>query len=307
MHPVSMKIKKEKFNLFHFISFCLMRLCCALINLLPYRIARKLGDFIGNVLYIVYYPRRKVALENMRQALGDELSEKDIKRNVRKSFIHLILIFIEFIRIPKMVKDFSKYVTIDREQIVWDNLAEGKGVILLISHYGNWELMAVMAGVIGYPIYAIGRPMKNRFLYNYIEKIRGYTGLVSIPKKGVARDVIRALKNNKVVAILFDQYAGSAGVPVNLFGRTAWTTDAVYQFASRTGAKVISAYNTRQKDGTHKIYVEDPFTLVKSGNKKEDALRNTALFNANLEKWIRKYPDQWLWLHKRWKTPRKYQ
>ena len=284
-----------------------MRLTCAFINLLPYCAAQKLGHFIGDFLYIVYFPRRKVAYENMYKSLGNELSDKEIKRNVRKSFIHLILIFIEFVRIPKMVKDFSKYVTIDRKEIVWESLSHGNGVILLISHYGNWELMAVMAGIIGYPIYAIGRPLKNRYLYNYIEKIRGYTGLVSIPKKGAARDVIKALKNNKVVAILFDQYAGSAGVPVDLFGRKAWTTDAVAQFASRTGAKVIPAYNTRQPDGTHKIYVEDPVELVETGNKKEDIIKTTRLFNENLEKWVRKHPEQWLWLHKRWKTPRKFQ
>ncbi|MCD6460825.1 lysophospholipid acyltransferase family protein [bacterium] len=302
-----MKNKPEKFNLFHYLSFCLMRLCCVLVNLLPYKTAQKSGHFIGNCLYLIYYPRRKVALENMRNALGGELSDKEITRFVRKSFIHLILIFIEFIRIPKMVKNFSRYVTIDRKEIVWDCLSHGKGVILLISHYGNWELMAVMAGLIGYPICAVGRALKNRYLYNYIEKIRGYTGLVSIPKKGAARDVIKALKNNKVVAILFDQYAGSAGVPVKLFGRTAWTTDAVAQFAARTGAVVVPAYNTRQADGTHRIYVEDPIPTINTGNRKEDIMQNTALYNENLEKWIRKHPEQWLWLHKRWKTPRKYQ
>jgi len=229
-----------------------------------------------------------------------------LRHIARQSFINLTLISIEFIRIPKLIKHFDKYVTIERKEIVWDGLKKGTGVILLISHYGNWELMAVLAGIIGYPISAVGRPMKNPFIYRYIENLRQITGLKSLKKKGVAREVMAELKANRVVAILFDQYAGSAGVAVPLFGRPAYTTTAVAQLALHTKAQVIPAYNTRYPDGTHIVSVGDPIPTIKTGDKQHDIIKNTENYNKNLEKWVRKNPHLWFWVHKRWKTPRKY-
>lgn len=304
---MSVKIESYQGNFFQYAVYLLLRVICTLINSIPWTVARKIARSTGYGLYYLLSGRRRIALDNLRHALSDTYTEEELRRIARRSFGNLGLLVMEFVRIPQMVRrGFLNYVTIDRKEIVWKELEKEKGVILLISHYGNWELMAVMAGIIGYPISAVGRPMKNRYIYRYIERIRGYSGLKALQKKGVAREVITELRSNRVVAILFDQYAGSSGVAVEFFGRTAYTTQAVAQFAMRTGAPVIAAFNTRQPDGTHRIYVEDPVPTEESGDR-ADAIRiTTQRYNELLESWIRKHPDQWFWFHRRWKTPRKY-
>ncbi|MEW6535405.1 MAG: lysophospholipid acyltransferase family protein [Candidatus Auribacterota bacterium] len=288
----------------YYIQYLLARSACGFLNLIPYRIVCALGRMIGCLGYYLSAKRRAITLDNLREAFGCEYTDPQLHRIARQSFSQLILLLIEFVRIPKLLKDFSRYVTIVRKEIVWQGLEKGNGVILLVSHFGNWELMAIMAGVIGYPISAVGRPMKNPYIYDYVMSLRGMTGLKSLPKKGAAKELMRELRNNRVVAILFDQYAGSAGEVVPFFGRPAYTTTAVAQLALRTGAEVIPAYNVRQPDGTHRIYVDDPIPLTDTGDKAADYISNTLEYNRNLEKWIRQYPSQWFWFHRRWKKPR---
>ncbi len=287
-----------------YIIYLFVRSTCAAVNLVPYKAALALGKIFGSAGYCLMVSRRNIALDNLRNAYRSKKSETEIKQIAKKSFQNLVMVFIEFIRIPRMVKNFSSYVTIERKEIVWQGLDKGNGVILLISHYGNWELMAIMAGVIGYPISAVGRPMKNIYIYKYIERLRQYTGLKSLNKKGAAKEILRELYANKVVAILFDQYAGRSGAKVDFFGRSAYTTPAVAQLALHTGAEVIPAFNVRQPDGTHIIYVEDPVYTEKSTDRQKDILINTEKYNEVLEKWVDKNPHLWFWFHKRWKTPR---
>jgi len=291
-------------NIIYYIQYLFARAACGLLNLIPYRLACIIGRMLGVIAYYLSPKRRAITLDNLREALGCEYKEQELRRIARKSFSQLILLLIEFVRIPKLLKNFSRYVTIERKEIVWQELDKKNGVILLVSHFGNWELMAIMAGVIGYPISAVGRPMKNPYIYDYIMSLRGMTGLKSLPKKGAAKELIRELRNNRVVAILFDQYGGSAGEPIDFFGRPAYTTTAVAQLALRTGASVVPAYNVRQPDGTHIIYVDDPIKTIDTGDKTADYINNTLAYNRNLEKWIRKYSSQWFWFHRRWKKPR---
>lgn len=291
-------------NSIHFLTYLAARCITGILNLLPYPVVQALGRTAGTLVYYCHQSRRAIALDNLRSALGDMYPESELKRIARQSCVNLVLVFLEFIRVPEMVKDFPRYVTLVRGEMVWNELKKGHGVILLVSHYGNWELMAIMAGIVKYPISAVGRPMKNPYIYNYIKRIREYTGLRSLEKKGTARQVMKELKENGVVAILFDQYAGSSGTVVPFFGRTAYTTPVVAQLALHTGASVLPAYNTRNNDGTHTIYVDDPIPLINTGDKEKDIVKNTENYNRNLEKWIKKNPHLWFWFHKRWKTPR---
>jgi len=289
---------------FQFLFYLIVRTLCATINLIPYSLAQNMGKTFGKIGYYLMFARRNIALNNLRNAYRHKKTERELRLIARKSFENLVIVFIEFIRIPKLAKNFFSYVTIENSQTVWDGLKKGKGVILLISHYGNWELMAIMAGKIGYPISAVGRPMKNPYIYAYIERLRQFSGLKSLNKKGAAKEILRELKSNKVVAILFDQYAGRSGAKTLFFGQPALTTTAVAQLAIHTGAQVIPAFNVRQNDGSHIIYVDSPINTVITSDKQHDILVNTQNYNTVLEKWIDKNPHLWFWFHKRWKTPR---
>ena len=294
----------DSFNIIHYIVYLAVITLNGFFNLLPYRWVQSIGTLLGRAIYYLHIPRRKLTIDNIRQAFGAEKNEKELCAIARGSFENMAKVYLEVIRIPHMLKDFTRYVTIERDDITWKALQNKNGVILLVSHYGNWELMAVMAGIIGYPIYAVARPFKNRYIYNRLLKNRELTGLISLKNRGIAKEILGALRANRVVAIVFDQYPGRTGIVVPFFGRDAYTTDAVAQLASRTGAAVIAPFITRQPDGTHKIYVESPIELVNTGDPKSDCRANTILFNQMLEKWISRHPDQWFWFHKRWKKPR---
>ena len=291
---------------FHYVVYLLLRLFCGIINLIPYSMIRLFAKLLGSLFYYIHPPRRKIALENLNHAFGDEYTQNEIKYIARDSFKNLALLAVESIRIPKMLATFSDYVDIKNDQVITEILKSGRGIILLIAHYGNWELMAVKAGLLKYPISAVGRPMKNKFIYRYIKRLRQKTGLKVLNKKGSAKEIIRELKSGRILAILFDQYAGGSALPVKFFGRTAYTTPAVAQLALRTGAIVVPAFDVRNPNGKHTIHVETPLKTINTGNRAEDIKRNTELYNNILEKWIRKNPSQWFWFHKRWKLPRKY-
>ncbi len=277
-----------------------------MMNIIPYRVIRKIGTFLGYVFYCLHSSRRKVTIENLTHAFSNEYTKKEIKEIAKESFVNLMFLAIESIRIPKMLNNFSDYVDIKNDHIITEILQSGQGIILLLAHYGNWELMAVKAGLLKYPISAVGRPMKNMYLYEYITRLREKTGLKVLNKKGSAKEIIRELRSGRIIAILFDQYAGGSGVAVPFFGRNAYTTPAVAQLALRTGAAVVPVFDVRNKDGTHTIYVETPLKTIDTGKKSDDIKKNTELYNNILEEWVRKNPAQWFWFHKRWKVPRKY-
>lgn len=288
-----------------YLNYLLALCACTLLNLIPYRISIILAKLLGWCAYYVMRTRRNITLDNLRRAFGDEMSDAQIRTIARRSFSELTLLFIEFIRIPKMLKNFSKYVTIDRPEVIWNALEKGKGLIMISGHFGNWEMMGILSGLAGFPVYTIGRPMKNRFIYDYITSIRTSTGVQNISNKGVAKELIRHLRANHALAILFDQYAGSRGEPVPFFGRPAYTTTAVAQLSLHTGAPVLPLFVVREKDGTFTVHTMEPLEPVNTGNKKADYIENTRIYNEILETWIRTYPEQWFWFHRRWKKPRR--
>ena len=295
---------QETFNLLHYITYLVVITINGLFNLLPYSWMQFLGGVLGRLVYYCNKPRRDITMDNLRKAYGDSKSEQELRRIARGSFENMVRVYLEVSRVPKLMKNFSRYVTIERENLVWKALEKKKGAILIGSHYGNWELLGLMGGLVGYPVSAVARPFKNKYIYDQLLKNRQLTGLKLLPNRGVAREMLRALKQNRIAAIIFDQYAGRRGIVVPLFGRDAYTHGVVAQLALKTGAPVLALFITRQPDGTHKIFVEDPIELVDTGNKVQDIIANTKSYNDLLEKWIRKNPDQWFWFHKRWKTPR---
>jgi len=186
-------------------------------------------------------------------------------------------------------------------------LQKGRGVLLLASHFGNWELMALAFSLRYSPINIVVRPLDNPFLDKLITKIRTRGGNQLIPKKGSVKKMLRLLAAGEVVALLLDQNpAWYEGVFVPFFNEIACTNKALGTIALRTGAPVIPAFNVRQPDGSYRIFGEQEVVLARSGDTTRDVEENTAKFNKIIETYVRRYPEQWFWVHQRWKT-RPYQ
>jgi KDO2-lipid IV(A) lauroyltransferase len=181
-------------------------------------------------------------------------------------------------------------------------LEKNRGALLLLGHFGNWELMALMSKVIQKTILVIAKPIKNNpWLERWFLESREGIGLEIIPPKKATLKVIQALSQNKVVGILFDQRGKrSKGVWADFFGRKVPTTSGLAVMALKSGAPVLPVFMIRKGFEKHCLIVKEPLELIHTGDFHKDVEANTQLFNNTLESIIREYPDQWLWIHRRW-------
>jgi KDO2-lipid IV(A) lauroyltransferase len=181
-------------------------------------------------------------------------------------------------------------------------LRQGKGALLLLGHFGNWEMMGMVSKRMDHPILVVARPIKkNPRLDGLVNGIRASAGLEVVPAEKASRPILRALAGNRLVGILIDQRAKrSEGIPVEFFGRQAPTTPALAVLALRTEAPVLPVFMVREKDGFHRILIQPPLEVTRSGDVQKDVADNTRRMNGVLEGMIRQFPDQWFWVHQRW-------
>ena len=274
------------------------------VRRLPKRLAMRLGGAIGRFLYQALGKRRQIALENLKMAFGNALSEQARQEICLQSFINAGKTAIEFLRFPKLTcGNIWREVSVTGTEHILHSLDEGRGAIVFLPHFGNWELLALVYGaVIPDRAKALAFPLKNRWLNAFVWKYREHLSLKLILRQQAVRETFRALKSNCAVGFFADQDAGREGVFVNFFGRPASAVRGPVTFALKTGAPLHFSLNIRQPDDRHHVHISPRIVLERSGNFDQDVQTNTARLMNRLEEYIRQYPAQWLWLHNRWKT-----
>jgi KDO2-lipid IV(A) lauroyltransferase len=185
-------------------------------------------------------------------------------------------------------------------------IAQGKGLLTIIAHFGNWELMPVTVPLFLKflkPSYIVYRPLDSPVLDNMVEHVRTINGNEMIPKGGSGKRIMELLKENHAIAILSDQnVAAREGVFVDFFGRPACTGVGLAVLALRSGAPVLPMFMARQKSGKYKFILKPLVEISRTGDYEKDLLENTQRFTKVVEDVVREYPDQWFWIHQRWKT-----
>lgn len=272
------------------------------INLLPEGFALWIGRQFGNLMYALDFEHRRIAIDNLEIAFGQEKTGAERRSIARKNFQNLGMMAIEFFQIPKMdMEAYQRKVETEGVDEALKVLEQNRGALLLLGHFGNWELMVPMSRIIQKPILAIAKPIKNnRWLDRWIIESREKIGLEIIPPKNATPKVIEALSKNKVVGILFDQRGKrSKGIWADFFGRKVPTTPGLAVMALRSGAPVLPVFMIRMGFQKHRLIVREPLKLIHTGDFKKDIEANTQLFNQVLESIIRQYPEQWLWIHRR--------
>jgi KDO2-lipid IV(A) lauroyltransferase len=277
-----------------------------IINLLPEGFALWVGRQMGNAAYYLDWEHRAVALQNLRIAFGGEKSQKEMRAIAKRSLQNVGMVVMEFFRIPGMDQEaYERKVSVEGLEEALKLLEKKKGALLLIGHFGNWELMGFMAKVIGHPILAIAKPLRQKRIDQWVIEIRKKAGLEIIPPDDGGRKVLTALSQNKLAAILVDQRAKrSRGVWVDFFGKRAPTATGLAFLALRSGAPVVPAFMIRNGFRTHRLLVQKPVELVTTGDLKKDVEINTQRFTHILESMVRQYPEHWLWIHRRWERKR---
>ena len=285
-----------------YLIYLMMKGFSFFINLLLEGPALWLGRRFGSLFYYLDWEHRSVALQNLHIAFGQEKSERERKAIAKRTFQNFGMMAIEFFRIPGMnTEDFKKKVSFEGLDEALKLLEKKKGGLLLIGHFGNWELMALMSKVIGNPILVIAKPINQKGVDRWITEIRKVTGLELIPPENATQKVVQALSQNRLVGILIDQRAKrSRGVWADFFGRKVPTTPGLAVMAMRSGAPVVPVFIVRDGFQKHRLLIKEPIELVLTGDIQKDVEINTQRFTDTLEAMIRQYPDQWLWIHRRW-------
>jgi KDO2-lipid IV(A) lauroyltransferase len=290
-----------------YIIFLFLKGFSLFINLLPEGVALWLGRQLGRVVFRLDWVHRKVALENLHIAFGEEKPERELFAIARRTFENLGMVAVEFFRIPGMdTETYKKKVEMEGVEEALEVLDKKKGALLLLGHFGNWELMALMSKVIEKPILVIAKSIKQKRIDQWITRIRKMVGLELRPPKNATPKVIKALSQNEVVGILFDQRGKrSRGVWADFFGRKVPTTSGLAVMAIKSGAPVLPVFMIRNGFQKHRLIVKEPLELIHTGDLRKDVEANTQLFNDILESIIRQYPDQWFWVHRRWERKKK--
>lgn len=190
------------------------------------------------------------------------------------------------------------------EQHLRDAASMGKGVVAVSAHLGNWEIGGCGIGHLGFRLSWLLRPVENPFLQDGLNEIRASAGVGVITKWGGLREAMHVLRRGEILAMLVDQDARDQGVFVPFFGQEASTLKSPALLSLRTGAPILPFAARRRPDGRMTLDFAEPFVAEGSHEHEGDLERATARFTACIEAWIRETPDQWLWIHRRWKTRR---
>ncbi len=274
------------------------------LGALPRTVARAFAASVTGLLFSRQPTLRKVAEFNLRLAFPDWTGAQR-KEVTRKMVRNLGWMAAEFARLPGLTKEnIEGVVILEGHENFLEGQRRGKGVLYLTGHIGAWELSSFAHALYGYPLHYMARPLDNKRLDALVNQYRCSSGNRPIFKNESARVMLKILKDSGTIGILADQNTmPEEGVFVDFFGKSACTTTGIARVALHTGAAVVPGYaywdETVQK---YRLRFEPPVELVRTGDTEHDVFENTQRFTKVIEEVIRKYPDQWVWVHRRWKT-----
>jgi KDO2-lipid IV(A) lauroyltransferase len=272
-------------------------------HLIPRRLWLGLGSVVGSLGYALDARHRRIAFENLALAFGPTLSGPRSRSIVRECWRHFGRVTFDMLASHRFSRSSAGLIVrVEGLEHLREAYASGRGVLLFTAHYGNWEMAGLMQGYLGFPLAVVARPLDNRRLERRLARIRARSGNVIVHKRSAVREMVRALHERIGVAIVIDQDARDQGIFVPFFGRPASTTPTLAALALRTGAPVIPARTTLESDGTYRLTYGPPVAVESSGRREADIVNLSARCTAIVEGWVRERPEQWLWMHRRWKT-----
>jgi Kdo2-lipid IVA lauroyltransferase/acyltransferase len=288
----------------HRLEYVPVWLLAAFLRVLPRWLARALGMAAGLAAYLLYSRLRRVGMRNLDLAFPAK-SRREKKRILRGVYINLGRMLAEFALFPRYTRDnVGRVAVYEGFQNFAEAQARGKGVIFLTAHFGGWEVSSFAHSLYGHPMDIVMRPLDNPYVDGLVDRYRTLHGNRTFPKQDFARGLLSALKQGETVGILMDtNMTPPQGAFVDFFGVPACTATGIARVALHTDAAVLPAFGIWDKNlGKYKISFEPALKLVRTGDAEADAIANTALFTKLIERYVAKYPDQWLWVHRRWKT-----
>ncbi len=283
----------------HFLVFVLISCVSFIANLLPISVAAGIAKGLADISFFLLRDRRKIARENIERAFGKSISEARKDRIARAAFQSAALSFLELFIVRKIARNASERFTLIGNDVVEKAFKEKKGIVLVIAHLGSWEYLSFLPYRTGRNWSVVVKDIKNPFVNRMIDSLRRIMEVEPIPKEGSIRKVLGELRKGNGVAILIDQWAGDEGIWIDFFGEKTSTTSIPARLAEKTGCILIPAFCLRKRVGHYEIRLDKPYEY--DSVSKDWEVRITKELNRLLEEQILRYPEQWLWGHRRWK------
>jgi len=264
--------------------------------------------WFGRLFYHLIPFRRGIVLGNLRRVFGQTLSEAEIQLLARSYFAHFARFFWEWACSPFRSEHRKKsLVRVENIESPLRAHRQGKGILLLTAHFGNWEV-ATVSGIGQYPqfkglLHFVRRPMKPKWVNDFLTRRFRSAGFGTVSHSGSLDQILTLLENGNLVVFVFDQHAGGRdGVVVDFCGHPAATFKSLAILALNTGAPVIPTSTWREPDGSHVLRFEDPLPLQEHESVGKAIRLNTRAYNAAIEQMLMRHPEQWIWMHRRWKV-----
>lgn len=286
----------------HLLEFVMFQVVGFFVRLLPLRLVGALGAALGSAVFRWTNFRKRVTMDNLRRAFPEE-SEEKLEEIARGAFESVGASLLEFMWTPRLTAELLReYVRIPDVELLHTVRKRGKGVVLLGAHFGNWELMAESLGVhIGESIHIIVKPQSNRYVDRVINEWRVRLGNQIVPMGRAVREVLGTLHSGGFVGILADQSAPRESLSVTFFGRQVPTFEGPAMFCLKTGASMVLCTVLRRVNRTYEVQLQEIPTGDLKNSAPESIKELTQRHVSATEQMIRVHPEQWLWMHKRWK------
>lgn len=282
-----------------------LQICSLIIKCLPGAMIYGFAKHMARLGYFIASKHRNIALEGLNAAFGKEKTPDEIKKIAKDCFIFMAKSGVELLFLIGRPKLIREKVTFLGKEHLDAALNKGKGVILMSAHFGNFPLMMTKLSVEGYKIAGIIRYARDKkaekIFYNQRQKV-GIKTIYSQPRKACVENSIRTLRNNELLFIPLDQNFGTGGVFVDFFGRKAATATGPVVLSLRTQAAIVPCFIIRGGNDTHQVIFEPEFRLEKVDTYEKTVFINIQRLTNIIESYIRKYPAEWGWIHRRWKS-----
>jgi Kdo2-lipid IVA lauroyltransferase/acyltransferase len=274
------------------------------LSLLPRPLSRAAAISLAWLIYLLHVRLRYVGMRNLAMAFPEK-SRREHASILRGEFTSLGRQLAEVCQFPRYSREnVNRVVVYDGFENYERAFVRGKGVLFLTAHFGGWELSAFVHSLHGHWLHIVMRDLDNGYIDRLVQRYRSMYGNTTVSKDNFVRGLLAAMKAGEVVGILMDtNMTPPQGVFVDFFGIPACTASGLARIALRSDAAVVPGFTIwDSKLGKYRLRFDPAVNLVRTGNDEDDIVSNTQVFTKIIEDYVRRYPDQWLWVHRRWKT-----
>jgi KDO2-lipid IV(A) lauroyltransferase len=269
---------------------------------LPLKFGYKIAVLISDLHYAFADKDRRAVKENLK-VIFPEKPNREIHRLRIRMFRNFAKYLVDFFRFSKLDKDYiKKNIRLENIHYLKEALAKGKGVIVLTAHLGNWELGGAVIGLLGYPLWVVALPHKDKRVNNFFNYQRESKGMRVIPLGKAVKQCLNALKENGMVALVGDRDFTEKGLIIDFFGKPAFFPEGAVAFSLKTSAIIVPGFMLRNKDDTFTLRIERPLEYSSEDNRDNDFRKLISKYKVIFEDYIRKYPDQWYMFRQFWIT-----